>query len=99
MIRHGRREFLQGSLALAGIGLLAGCGIIPPWVQSPPKVPRIGFLSPGSPLPPNTSVFFRALADLGYIDGQNIMIEQRYAEGNANRLPELAADLVKLAPD
>src|SRR5439155_8296824 len=37
--------------------------------------------------------------DLGYIDGQNIMIEQRYAEGNANRMPELAADLVKLAPD
>ena len=41
MIRHGRREFLQGSLAMAGIGLLAGCGIIPPWVQSPPKVPRM----------------------------------------------------------
>src|SRR5215204_1894905 len=42
--RSARRQFLRGSLVLAGVGLLAGCGATPPWVHQQVKVPRIGFL-------------------------------------------------------
>jgi putative ABC transport system substrate-binding protein len=41
----------------------------------------------------------RALRDLGYINGQNLAIEYRYAEGRPERLPELSADLVRAKPD
>ena len=44
MDRHTRRRFLRDGLALAGLGLLAGCGILPPQAQQPAKVPRIGYL-------------------------------------------------------
>ena len=43
-----RRRFLQGSLALAGLGLLAGCGVLPSPLQPPAKVPRVGYLGLGS---------------------------------------------------
>jgi putative tryptophan/tyrosine transport system substrate-binding protein len=69
--------------------------------QQPKKVPRIGFL-----LAPSRSVseslvdaFRQGLRELGYVEGQNIIIEYRYAEGNLNRLPEFAAELVRLKVD
>jgi putative ABC transport system substrate-binding protein len=62
------------------------------------KVPRIGLLSAGSPLTSRASVeaFQQGLRDLGYVEGQNLAIEYRYAEGKGERLPELAAELVRL---
>src|SRR5882724_6162940 len=61
--------------------------------QPPRKVPRIGVLSTGSP--PATVAFFapfiQGLRDLGYVEGQHIALEYRYAEGNLDRLPDLAA--------
>ena len=72
------------------------------------KVPRIGFLSPASPSdaghnPSDLAVLFAAfrqgLRELGYVEGQNIKIESRWAEGNYDRLPGLAADLVRLKVD
>jgi len=48
---------------------------------------------------PNNEAFFRGMSDLGYVDGQNIVFEYRFAEGKLERLPELAADLVRLNPD
>jgi putative ABC transport system substrate-binding protein len=48
---------------------------------------------------PNTGSFLRGLSDLGYVDGQNISIEYRYAEGRPERLPELASELVGWKPD
>ena len=70
--------------------------------QAPTKVHRIGRLSPGSPpagLDPHVEAFQQGLRDLGYIEGQNIAIEYRYAEGQFTRLPELAAELVQLPVD
>jgi ABC-type uncharacterized transport system substrate-binding protein len=66
--------------------------------QQSAKVPRIGLLSPFSPS--STALwhqaFLQGLRDLGWIEGKNISIEYRYAEGRSDRLPDLAADLVRL---
>jgi len=69
--------------------------------QQPKKVPRIGILSSGSPSSSKEVVepLEQGLRDLGYIEGQNITIEHRYAEGMAERLPDLAAELVQLKVD
>jgi putative ABC transport system substrate-binding protein len=66
--------------------------------QQPTKVPRIGFLSGGGD-PVETEAFQQGLRDLGYIEGQNITIEYRSTEGMAERLPNLAAELVQLKVD
>ena len=69
--------------------------------QQPKKVPRIGYLSTLDPASESTraEAIRLALRELGYIEGQNIAIEYRYAEGKLDRLPELAAELVRLKVD
>jgi putative ABC transport system substrate-binding protein len=69
--------------------------------QQPTKIPRIGFLVAGNPSPASARIdaFRQGLRDLGYIEGQNLIIEYRYAEGKLDRLPELAAELVRLKVD
>ena len=69
--------------------------------QQPKKVPRIGYLSTADPASESTrsEAIRLALRELGYIEGQNIAIEYRYAEGKHDRLPELAAELVRLKVD
>ena len=69
--------------------------------QQPKKVPRIGYLSPADPARESTrtEAIRLALRALGYIEGQNIASEYRYAEGKLDRLPELAAELVRLKVD
>ena len=73
------------------------------WLQAqqPKKVPRIGYLSSSDPATESTraEAIRLALRELGYIEGQNIAIEYRYAEGKRDRLPELAAELVRLKVD
>jgi len=64
--------------------------------QQPKKVPRIGFLSAA---PSIDSAFLEGLRDLGYVDGKNIVVELRSAQGKLDRLPELAAELVSLKMD
>ena len=64
-----------------------------------PKVPRIGYLRVPSPQPRQFEAFREGLKALGYIEGQNIVIEQRHAEGVRPRFPGLAADLVRLNVD
>ena len=69
--------------------------------QQPKKVPRIGYLT-GAPLPANSArheAFRQGLRELGYVEGKNIVIEWRYAEGKLDRLPALAAELVRLKVD
>jgi putative ABC transport system substrate-binding protein len=66
--------------------------------QQPKKVPRIGFLTLVAS-PSAREVFQQGLRDLGYVEGQNIVIEYRHAAGRAERLPELAAELVRLNVD
>jgi ABC-type uncharacterized transport system substrate-binding protein len=64
------------------------------------NIPRIGWLSPSSPslepTPSRLKSFREGLADHGYVEGKNIVIEYRYAEDKLDRLPELAADLARL---
>ena len=68
--------------------------------QQPKKIPRIGYLTLSSSSPsPLQEAFRDGLRQLGYIEGQNIHIEYRYAAGKVERLDELAADLVGLKVD
>ena len=69
--------------------------------QQPTKVPRIGFLIPvsASTLSARVEAFRQGLRELGYVEGKNIVIEWRSAEGKADRLPTLAAELVRLKVD
>jgi len=69
--------------------------------QQPKKVPRIAYLSPSDAITESTRFegIRLALRKLGYIEGQNIASEYRYTEGKLDRLPELAAELVRLKVD
>ena len=67
--------------------------------QQPGKSPRIVYLSGSSIISANTEAFQQDLRDLGYIEGKNIVIEYRYAEGNVDGFSELAAELVRLKVD
>ena len=66
--------------------------------QQPTKIPRIGFLSGGFPSSgaPRIDAFRQGLRELGYVEGKNVVIEYRHAEGKQDRLPTLAAELVRL---
>jgi ABC-type uncharacterized transport system substrate-binding protein len=64
--------------------------------QQPTKVPRIGFLSGNTVATAWREAFRQGLRDLGYVEGKNIVIEYRSAEGKPDRLPTLAAELVRL---
>src|SRR5215475_628660 len=92
-----RRTFLCG-LTLGTLGApLATEG------QQTGKVYRIGVLSGSPPTTPEAArpweALFEGLRDLGYIEGQNLSVERRWAEGRAERYHELAAELVALKPD
>ena len=69
--------------------------------QQPKMVPRIGYLSSVDAARESSraEAIRLALRELGYIEGQNIAIEYRYAEGKIDRLPELVAELVRLKVD
>jgi putative ABC transport system substrate-binding protein len=80
------------------ITLLGGAAAVWPIearAQAPAKVARIGFLRYASPHEKQLNAFREELRALGYVEGRNIVIEQRYAGGVLNRLGELAADLVR----
>ena len=87
-----------GFLVILTLGLLTAP--LAAEAQPPAKVPRIGLLLPESP--PATSVpspVVQGLRDLGYVEGQHIAFVYRYAEGNLDRLPDLASELVRLSVD
>ena len=67
-------------------------------VQEAGKVYRIGYLSGGSPVPALQQVFEQALREHGWVTGKNLVIAYRRAEGKYERLPALAAELVRLEP-
>src|SRR6266566_6935758 len=93
---HLRRGSIVLVLALLAAPLGAGA-------QQAGKVYRIGYLSPVSLVLQTQSgvleAFRQGMRELGYIEGQNIVIEYRYAEGRDDRLADLAAELVRLKMD
>lgn len=87
-------------------GFLAVLGLLVGWVgmaqaQQPKRIPRIGLLISSHPSPafPRVEAFRQGLRELGYVEGKDIVIEYRYAEGKPDRLPSLAAELVRLEMD
>jgi len=92
-----RRAFVSGALALLAAPLTAGA-------QPAGTVYRIGFLANTPPRedPANQRffrVFVQGLRERGWVEGQNTVIEWRYADGRMERFPDLAADLVRLKVD
>jgi putative tryptophan/tyrosine transport system substrate-binding protein len=94
----------------SGVGKSALCFVLcavlfalcyPVEAQQPKKVPRIGFLSAASPssMSARVEAFRQGLRELGYVEGKNIFIESRYAEGKLDQLSALAAELVRLKVD
>jgi len=73
----------------------------PLWAQQRAKIPRIGYLTASSHSAQSAPIeaFRQGLRDLGYVEGENILLELRHAEGKLDRLPSLAADLVRLKVD
>jgi ABC transporter substrate binding protein len=91
MIRRQFITLLGGAAAMWPIAARA---------QRSGKIARIGYLSTANPRSaPNFAALEQRLRELGYIDGQNVVIEYRDAEGEVDRLPDLAADLVRLDVD
>ena len=88
-------------LGLSIIAVVLVVGGAEAWAQQPTKILRIGYLSNTDPANESArSEGIRlALRERGYIEGQNIATEYRYAEGKLDRLPELAAELVRLKVD
>ena len=91
MEQGGRRRLLVAGGALLLAPLLARA-------QGAQKVYRIGFLSPTAP-GLRDQAFLRGMRELGYVEGRNVHIEMRFAEGRPERLPGLAEELIGLKPD
>ena len=85
-----RRAFIAGLVGAAAWPLVAGA--------QQPTMPVIGYISPFSPegAPFRTVKFRQGLNELGFVEGQNVVVERRFAEGHFERMPDFAAELVKL---
>src|ERR1700694_3523693 len=89
-----RRTFLAGTGAVLLVAPLAV------EAQQPKKVWQIGFLSAGTPgSSPSRGNLRQGFQDLGSVEGRDFVMEERFAEGHQDRLPELAADLVRAHVD
>ena len=107
MTREGHREkHMKRKITVLTLGAMLFAFCVPADAQQLTSAPRIGFLSrelhPSDSRAAETSrlEFFRqGLRELGYIEGKNIVIEYRYAEGRPERLPALAEELVRLKVD
>jgi len=94
------RAPLRAVVTLVILGSL--CVALAAEAQQPTKVYRIGWLHPGLSRPephPSLEAFRQELRELGYVEGQNLVIEYRFAEGKDERLAALAAELVQLKVD
>jgi putative ABC transport system substrate-binding protein len=83
------------------VTLMCGLALVPlaAEAQGHAKIPRIGVLRVDSPIPSSLDEFLQGLREFGYVEGQNIALEIRWAEGQFGRLPALAAELVSLKVD
>jgi putative ABC transport system substrate-binding protein len=97
--RGSKDEFRRSCLLIAAIGPLAVAGMSA--AQTIAQVPRVAILDPGSRDSPAVcpAGFRQGLRELGYIEGKNIVLEIRYANGQPERVPVLAAELVRMNPN
>jgi len=97
--------FFDGNAKREKVFSLALCALLlalsfPAQAQQPKKVQRIGVLSPGFPGPSSLLDAFRqGLRELGYVEGQNIFVDYRFAKSNPELLADLASELVRLKVD
>src|SRR5215470_16889551 len=91
------RRSTLGLLVTLTLGILWAPS--PSLAQAVVKTPRIGMLTPAFDPHSGFEGFRQGLRDLGYVEGQSIALEYRYAEGKVERLPALAAELVHLKVD
>ena len=75
---------------MGAVSLLAGCGLLPPRSQQAVRTPRVGYLWNGGQ--EWADAFREGLAELGYVEGSTVTVEWRAADGQVDRLPELAAE-------
>ena len=86
-----RRAFLTGLSALAA----------PAVADTQPfrRLARVGYLQGGVPVPERTDAFLNRLRELGWVEGQNVVVEYRYADNKPDRLAAMADELVRLNVD
>src|SRR5215831_9920059 len=98
MLDMKRREFIG---LVGGGGLLLAAKVKRARAQQPAKVPTIGFLgtTTASAWGPWTAAFVQRLRELGWIEGRNLAIEYRWANGRTGRFAEIAAEFVRLKVD
>jgi len=90
-----RRQFIS----VLGVAAILAWVPLAADAQQPNKLPRLGWLPTFAPTSPIYDGFRQGLRELGYVEGKNIIIETRWAEGNLDRLPELARELARLNVD
>jgi putative ABC transport system substrate-binding protein len=97
MERTSRRRFLWGSLALAGSGLLVGCGLPRSPLQASAGIPRIGVVNGASAgfYVPLLAAFRQRLEEHGYEEGRTIAIGERYLDGQSERAPQVVNELLQ----
>jgi putative ABC transport system substrate-binding protein len=106
-VKTGRRQKAKEEKSMSKkLSFLALCAVLfalcyPAEAQQTRKVYRIGFLSAGSEssMSSRTQALLQGLQTLGYVEGQNILIDYRAAEGKNDRLPDLVAELIQLKVD
>ena len=92
---------MSGKILVWLLAAVLLANLSPAEAQQQPKVPRVGFLIASSPSATSARIeaFRQGLRELGYVEGKNIAIEHHYAEGKLDRIPDLAAELVRLKVD
>jgi putative ABC transport system substrate-binding protein len=100
LVLDRRRLVLQVGLVLFGLTVFTGCGI-PAGLAPSPRIPRVGFLASGTAETASSQVMAlrQGLLDLGYVEGETIHLDVRFAEGKADRAPVLVTELIQLNPD
>ena len=86
-----RRRFVVGSVALLAAALAAEA--------QQAKIPRIGVVAPAGVHDPDIEAFRQGLRELGYVEGQNLLMEYRAAEGKRERFPDLFGEILRLKVD
>ena len=100
-VGHSDGKKMNKKIHWLALGAMLFALCMPAEAQQSTKIPRIGYLSGSSPStsPARRKAFLQGLRELGYVEGKNIIIEWRFAEEKFDRLPALAAELVRLKVD